>query len=362
MRPLPSRTARLILAALLALIGVSLVAATIRAQETIFLPLIAHPAPASTNETVPPTPTNGTIPPTATHTTTPAPIETHTATPVPTETYTPTATATPLPGHWSTPAPGERASVRFYGAGRDAIDRITIRIDGPARPADVGATDFTVEFWLKAEAGANTGSVTCGQNDGWITGNIVFDRDIYNAGDYGDFGIALNGGKVAFGLSVGSSGTTLCGSRTVADSQWHHVALTRRTTGAMAIFVDGQPDGSATSTAGDASYSDGRNTIYAWDPYIVLGAEKHDAGSAYPSFSGWLDELRISSTVRYTAAFTPPAAPFTTDGSTAALYHFNEGTGTTVGDSSGASGGPSNGALRVGGAPAGPAWSGESPF
>jgi hypothetical protein len=239
--------------------------------------------------------------------------------------------------------------VRFYGAGRDAIDRITIRIDGPARPADAGATDFTVEFWLKAETGANTGSVTCNQNDGWITGNIVFDRDIYNAGDYGDFGIALNGGKVAFGLSVGSSGATLCGSRTVADDRWHHVAVTRRTTGGMAIFVDGQPDGSTT----------GGNT---WDPYIVLGAEKHDAGAAYPSFSGWLDELRISSTVRYTAAFTPPASPFTTDGSTLALYHFNEGTSTTVGDSSGASGGPSNGDLRVGGDPMGPVWSGESPF
>jgi hypothetical protein len=253
--------------------------------------------------------------------------------------------------------------VRFYGAGRDAIDRITIRIDGPARPADAGATDFTVEFWLKAETGANTGSVTCNQNDGWITGNIVFDRDIYNAGDYGDFGIALNGGKVAFGLSVGSSGATLCGSRTVADDRWHHVAVTRRTTGGMAIFVDGQPDGSTTGAVGDASYHDGRpigsNT---WDPYIVLGAEKHDAGAAYPSFSGWLDELRISSTVRYTAAFTPPASPFTTDGSTLALYHFNEGTSTTVGDSSGASGGPSNGDLRVGGDPMGPVWSGESPF
>jgi hypothetical protein len=212
MTPLPNRYIRLILAALLAFIGVSLIAATLRAQETIFLPLIALPAPTATNGTIPPTPTNGTIPPTPTNgtipptetrtptpTLSPTPTATSTFTPIPTPTlfFTPTATLTPLPGHWSTPAPGERASVRFYGAGRDAIDRITIRIDGPARPADAGATDFTVEFWLKAETGANTGSVTCNQNDGWITGNIVFDRDIYNAGDYGDFGIALNGGKVA---------------------------------------------------------------------------------------------------------------------------------------------------------------------
>lgn len=320
-------------------------AIAIRAQEEIYLPLVARPQP---------TPTNATIPPTAT------PVPTTTATDAPTATHTPT---TP-PTNTATRTPGAAgSSVRFFGNGRDAIDRITIRIDGPPRPADVGATDFTIEFWLKAEAGANTGSVTCNQNDGWITGNIVFDRDIYFAGDYGDFGIALNSGKVAFGLSVGSSGTTLCGSRTVADNQWHHVAVTRRTNGGMAIFVDGQPDGDTTGAAGDASYRDGRNVNgNTWDPYIVLGAEKHDAGSAYPSFNGWLDELRISNTVRYTAAFTPPASPFTTDGATVALYHFDEGTGTGVADVSGASGGPSNGALRVGGDPVGPVWSGESPF
>ena len=343
MTPTPNpRPVRWLVFAFVACLAVAVSAVAIRAQEEVYLPLVARPQA---------TPTNATIPPTAT------------ATDAPTATRTPTATATDAPTATATRTPGGAgSSVRFYGNGRDAIDRITIRIDGPARPADVGATDFTIEFWLKAEAGANTGVVTCNQNDGWITGNIVFDRDIYNAGDYGDFGIALNGGKVAFGLSVGSNGTTLCGSRTVADNQWRHVAVTRRTNGGMALFVDGQPDGSTTGAAGDASYNDGRNTDYTWDPYIVLGAEKHDAGSAYPSFDGWLDELRISNTVRYTAAFTPPASPFTTDGSTMALYHFDEGTGVSVADVAGASGGPSNGALRVGGNPAGPVWSGESPF
>ena len=31
-------------------------------------------------------------------------------------------------------------------------------------------------------------------------------------------------------------------------------------------------------------------------PYLVLGAEKHDAGPSYPSFFGFLDELRIWNT------------------------------------------------------------------
>ena len=110
----------------------------------------------------------------------------------------------------------------------------------------------------KAEPGANRGSVTCGANDGWITRNIVFDRAVYFQGDHGDFGIALDSGAVTFGLSVGFEGVTLCGACTVADNQWHHVAVTCRTNGDMALFVDGKPDGSTHGAAGDASYRNGR--------------------------------------------------------------------------------------------------------
>jgi len=325
-----------------ALLAGALAGCSVNAQEPVYLPLVSqNQSPTDT----PVSPTDTPVSPTDT------PVS-PTDTPVsPTDTpVSPTTTSEPHGG----------TSVRFFGNGRDAIDRITIQIDAPERPADVGAADFTVEFWIKAEPGANRGSVTCNANDGWITGNIVLDRDVYNEGDYGDFGIALNDGAIAFGLSVGFDGTTLCGARTVADNQWHHVAVTRRTNGDMALFVDGQPDGSTRGAPGDASYRNGRSTIWEWDPYLVLGAEKHDAGVEYPSFNGWLDELRISNVVRYTSAFSPPSTPFTADGDTAALYHFDEGAGVNVGDS--AQGGASSGVMRVGGSPTGPVWSEDSPF
>lgn len=63
-------------------------------------------------------------------------------------------------------------------------------------------------------------------------------------------------------------------------------------------------------------------------------------------YAGWLDELRLSTVLRYTANFTPPAAPFTPDAATAALYHFDEGSGTAILDGSGAPGGPSPPARR----------------
>lgn len=254
------------------------------------------------------------------------------------------------------------ASLRFFGNGTGDIDRVKIRIDGPARPVDV-AGDLTLEFWLKATLAENDApACTPGPIglDGWITGNIVFDRDVFGDGDFGDYGVSLRGGRVAFGVSVGAAGETLCGARNVADGSWHHVAVTRRASdGQLRLFVDGQADGSTTAPTGNLSYRDGRTTAFPnSDPFLVIGAEKHDAGPGFPSFSGWIDEVRLSNVVRYPAAFSRPPFAFETDAATVGLYHLDEGSGDVVFDTSGAAGGPSNGQRRFGGSPsAGPAWS-----
>jgi hypothetical protein len=169
---------------------------------------------------------------------------------------------------------------------------------------------------------------------------------------------------VAFGVAVADSANTICGTTNVVSGTWRHVAVTRNgATGQLRVFVDGVLERTGTGPAGDASYRDGRATSYPdSDPFLVFAAEKHDAGAAYPSYRGFLDEVRLSTTLRYTATFTRPSQPFTPDASTAALYHFDEGTGTTLGDVSGAAGGPSHGVVRVGGTPAGPLWSTDTPF
>ena len=99
-------------------------------------------------------------------------------------------------------------SLRFNGNGFGDIDRVKIRIDNPAVPADIGASDFTIEFWMKASLADNPGIARCNVNDGWITGNILLDRDIYGAGDYGDF-VAQVDGTVGEVLSaLGRAGLT----------------------------------------------------------------------------------------------------------------------------------------------------------
>ena len=201
------------------------------------------------------------------------------------------------------------SSLRFFGNGDGGIDRVRIPLT-PSKTVNIGG-DLTIEWWMKTSgpfvnAGCNS------YNDAWIYGNILIDRDVYGGGDYGDYGISIfgnGGGTVAFGVSRGSSGTTLCSTIGIADGAWHHVAVTRWAgSGVMAIFIDGQQRGTRTGPTGSIAYRDGRWSSAANDPYLVLGAEKHDAGAQFPSYRGWMDELRVSSSVRYTANFVAPSA------------------------------------------------------
>jgi hypothetical protein len=254
-------------------------------------------------------------------------------------------------------------SLRFYGNGVDDIDRVKIPLDAPARPVDIGADDFTLEWWMKAYPEDNTTNGCTSADGAWRAGSILLDRDVFGTGDYGEYGISLMNGRIAFGLSDSGGGATLCGVSSVADGDWHHIAVTRQgSDGAMRIFVDGELDNATVGPSGDISYHNGRSTEYANDPYLVLGAEKHNLGLAYPSYSGWIDELRISNAIRYTTAFTPASAAFIPDGNTVAIYHFDEGSGLSANDTSGYYGGPSNGLVAYGGLPTGPEWSSDTPF
>lgn len=253
--------------------------------------------------------------------------------------------------------------MRFYGHGTGDIDRVKIPVDAPEKPVDIGNGDFTIEFEMRALLSDNPkgGNAAAGANEDWTLGHVIIDRDIFGPGDYGDFGISLCNGKIAFGTNNGSQSRTIIGNTNVADNQWHHIAVTRQASnGAMRIYVNGTLDASvATGPSGNISYRNGRSTTWPNDPYLVLGAEKHDYDNVnYPSFNGYLDELRISNVIRYSGtSFTVPSFPFITDANTVGLYHFDEGSGTVLSDASGYTGGPSNGQVKFGGSGTpGPVW------
>ena len=64
---------------------------------------------------------------------------------------------------------------------------------------------------------------------------------------------------------------------------------------------------------------------------LLTGKDQFEIGNM---FQGAIDQVRISKNARYAAAFTPQKR-FETDADTIALYHFEEGDGKVLKDSSG---------------------------
>ncbi|WP_223787883.1 LamG-like jellyroll fold domain-containing protein [Marinicella meishanensis] len=253
-------------------------------------------------------------------------------------------------------------AIRFYGTGvgpPGQQDRILIPVDdnqagANSTPLDVGG-DFTFEFWLKGQLADNATQHAGGGiefNDyNWIEGNIVIDRDVW-CGTERNFGLSLMGGKVRFGVGEGdaggSSAWTIEGNADVLDGQWHHIAAIRNAqAGQLSIVVDGVLDfaSSAGVSQVDLSYPDagipvtgdcntGQLTPYGW--YLVLAAEKHDAGSAYPSYNGFLDELRVWNVARTVAEVAADRMRVVSNATPGLVgyYRFEEGQGVTVSDSS----------------------------
>ena len=251
-------------------------------------------------------------------------------------------------------------ALRFYGNGTSNIDRARIPLDtgGTSTAADVGSGDFTIEVWLQAAYADNDATSATDARES----NIFLDRDIWGHPRGWVAGLERNGAtlRVVFGVAgSGGTWTTIRGTTDVGDNQPHHVAIVRNVaTGLIQIFVDGEEDASGTYTTGDLSYPDGFDPgLGLNNTYLVLGAEKHDAGSAYPSYNGYLDELRISTTRRYTGSFTPQQR-WEVDGDTAALYHMDSASSTTLIDATGRT----NGELLVGGSPSGPVWINDGIF
>jgi hypothetical protein len=179
-----------------------------------------------------------------------------------------------------------------------------------------------------------------------VTGSYTIEAWVYWRGDAGsgttwqrviDFGSATDnwaafttadpGGNPLFGVQVGGGPLqTVSSSIALSLNIWTHLAVTvNDATDVATIYVNGVASG----TSGGFTYhlSDLGNTINNW-----IGRSQFPTD---PYFNGAIDELRISNVVRYTAGFTPPYTPFSSDANTVALFHFTEAVGQTTADASG---------------------------
>jgi len=173
-------------------------------------------------------------------------------------------------------------SVSKFGGGSLAFDGAGDWLTMPnSKGLYIGSGDFTIEGWLYLNALGSVRAIVSqfssgGTGPGWTlytkTNNVL---EFY-----------------------GGSGTvTVTGTTAIAATTWTHFAVVRSGS-TITIYVNGVAGGSATNS----SFS---------DDTTALGYVGGRADSAGLALNGYIDDLRITKGyARYTANFTPPAAPF----------------------------------------------------
>ena len=181
--------------------------------------------------------------------------------------------------------------------------------DDAALRLDAG--DFTVEAWIRPDGFQNNtddaallSKRTALSNQGW------------------HLGITTDGAPF-WHVSIGAN-PRLEATEELPLGLWAHVALVyEAATGLATFWIDGDAAGSAVLPAPNATALGN----------LLLGDD--GAGLSDRVFEGLIDDVRLSHAARYSLPFLPPTS-VAVDANTTALWSFEEGSGTTVHDVSGA--------------------------
>ena len=158
-------------------------------------------------------------------------------------------------------------------------------------------SDFTLETWVNFSTVQNQGIMLLSTS----------------AANYSPY-FQYYGGELQFGINGIASVNTY--SWTPSADTWYHVAVSRSGS-TCRMFIDGtQVD------------SDSNTTNWVSDGIVIGAWSSRD-------WHGYMDEIRVSNTARYTANFTPATSAFTNDANTMLLLHCDGANGgTTFADSS----------------------------
>lgn len=147
-----------------------------------------------------------------------------------------------------------------------------------------GSDDFTLEYFVNIATVPLAGD-----------GHSCFITASSNSSD-SEVQIRVNSdAKLRFDMGHGGGTVSIVSSDALATGQWYHIAWVKYGT-TVTMYIDGVVQGANATISGPLI-----------EPTIIT------FGGGYNSscLAAWYDELRISKGIaRYTAAFTPPAAPF----------------------------------------------------
>lgn len=200
----------------------------------------------------------------------------------------------------------DTAQYKFGGASA-YFDGTDDRIVMDNTKFDFGSSDFTIEMWIRDNSSATNYSQLFAN---WGAAPPSTERT---------FGLYLKStnGLTFFYYDTSNTLQTLNSTSTVTNLTWTHVAFVVNS-GNYEFFIDGTSAGSGSITAIRSIADSGL--------YTSIGS---DITNLF-DFNGWIDEVRISDTARYTSAFTAPTEPFQNDANTLLLLHMDGTDGSTV--------------------------------
>lgn len=185
------------------------------------------------------------------------------------------------------------ASALFDGTGD------YLSVTGP----DFGASEFTIECWIRL---------------GGVSGvQVIYDNRRPGANFAGDTLWYLNGTSLYW---FSNGGNVISASSAVTStSTWYHVSVSRDSSNNIKMFVNGTQVGSTYVDSSTYSQPDGN---------AFIGMNHESPNNHY--INGHIDEIRVSSTARYTSNFTAPTSAFANDANTLLLIHADGTDGSTT--------------------------------
>ncbi len=203
-------------------------------------------------------------------------------------------------GHTITPA----GNIHHSGA-TEKIGSTSINFDGTgdylsvADHADFDISgQFTIECWVNFRTKTNY--------DGIIT---------FDGTGSADFVLAYYDTRLHLFSHAGNGTSVINSSDTINLNQWYHVAVSRDGSNNTNFYLDGIYKTTASFSANHTTTSGGVKV----GRYYTADDEKY--------FDGYIDELRVSNTARYTgtSSFTPSTSAFSSDANTKLLIHSDNG-------------------------------------
>ena len=172
-----------------------------------------------------------------------------------------------------------------------------------------GSGAWTIEMWIRA-----TG-VSASHQALWSTD--IASSTGWDGSGSGAISFGLEGANFYFD-TVNAAGSGVqekyTGFSFVADT-WYNISLTNAgSTGDVKFWLNGTLEHTFETGGSVFGYSTNALGIGLMDKY---------SGTARLFFGGYLDEIRVSNTERYTSTFTPATTEFTTDSNTMLLIHSN---------------------------------------